>query len=355
MMRVLAWVLVIFGAVGVAAQPRLEFEKMVHDFGEVNESEGPVEYSFIFRNIGNEPLVLNSVKASCGCTSTFWTNEPIAPGEAGKVTASYNPFNRPGPFNKSLMIVSNAAGGVVNLTIKGQVKPRVRSIEDHLPIKNGALRMKNRAFIFGRITTEKVVVKDFEVYNDSDSLVIFSAEKMEAPEHMEVTFIPARLESKTKGVIRIAYDPVKKNALGYQTDKVKLVANGAGEVKMFDLNVTIEEYFAPMTEEELANAPKLKLARASYDLGKITAGSTIQTEVTVANEGKEDLMIRETQSNCDCVVATVVKDVLKPGETTKIKVAFDTSNRKGKQFKTVTIFSNDPVNPVQMVMIRADM
>ena len=352
MMRLLIVLAMFCSGLLAFCQPRLEFEKVVHDFGQVQEAGGKIEYSFIFRNIGNEPLVLNSVKASCGCTSSFWTNEPIEPGGSGKVTALYDPFNRPGPFNKSLTVISNAHGGTVNLQIKGHVEPRVRTIEDHLPVKNGALRMKHRAFNFGRITTERVLTKDFEVYNDSDSILAIKIGGV--PNHLIITAQPVELPSKTKGLIRISYNPEKKNALGYQTDKFTMTTN-QGTDQVFEINATIEQYFPSMTEEELADAPKIKLAKASFDFGSVMPGTKLETEVTIMNEGKSDLMVKGVQSNCDCVLATIADEIVKPGASSKLKLTFDTSNRKGKQYKSVTIFSNDPTNPVQMVMLKAEM
>jgi hypothetical protein len=356
MMRLLVCTVVILFGVLAFGQPRLEFEKTVHDFGQINESGGTVEYTFIVRNSGNEPLVLNSVKASCGCTTPFWTNEPIAAGQAGKITASYNPYNRPGPFNKSLSVVSNAANGTTTLYIKGQVIPRVKSIEDHLPIKYGALRMKHRSFNFGRITTEKTAIQDFEVYNDSDEALLFKVDQIETPDHISLTFVPEQLAPKTKGVIRIAYDPNKKNALGYQSDKMVIKTNESADgEKILYVISTVEEFFPAMTDDELAKAPRLKLSKTSHDFGKVVAGAKVETELLITNEGKSDLMIRNTQSNCDCVVASYDKSVLKPGESTKLKLVFDTMNRNGRQYKNVTVFSNDPNAPTQMITLKAEM
>src|SRR5687768_2955826 len=84
----------------------IQFEKTTHDFGSVNES-GPITYEFKFTNTGSEPLVINNVKASCGCTTPGWTKEPVMPGKTGVVTAQYNTVNRPGGFNKSLTVIAN--------------------------------------------------------------------------------------------------------------------------------------------------------------------------------------------------------------------------------------------------------
>ena len=72
--------------------------------------------------IGDAPLVLTRVIASCGCTTPEWTKEPIAPGKSGDVKITYNPAGRPGVFAKAISIYSNGKKGSYILTIKGKVK-----------------------------------------------------------------------------------------------------------------------------------------------------------------------------------------------------------------------------------------
>jgi hypothetical protein len=208
----------------------------------------------------------------------------------------------------------------------------------------------------GKITNEKIITKEFDVFNDSDSSVRFVLEGTEVPSHIVVTFDPLELQPKQKGVIRLVYDPIKRNSLGYQNDKLKIVTNEQAEgAKELEVVATIEEYFPPMTEVELANAPKLSIDKKLHDFGRIAAGSHLEAIFTLTNVGKSDLKIRQTQSNCDCVLAAYDKDTLKPGESVKLKVTFDSKGRRGRQYKNVAIFSNDPIGPTQVVNIRADL
>ena len=95
------------------------FKTDTHDFGSI--SEGPAaEFEFQFTNTGNEPLVIQKAQASCGCTTPHYSKDPVLPGKDGVLTASYNTNGRPGPFTKTITIVSNAGTKVV--TIKGTVE-----------------------------------------------------------------------------------------------------------------------------------------------------------------------------------------------------------------------------------------
>ncbi len=98
----------------------MDFKAEMHDFGTV--PEGPTaDYEFTFTNTGKEPLILQNVSASCGCTTPSWSKEPVLPGKTGSVKASFSTAGRGGqPFNKTITVTSNA--GTKVLTIKGNVE-----------------------------------------------------------------------------------------------------------------------------------------------------------------------------------------------------------------------------------------
>ncbi len=97
----------------------MKFESEEHNFGTV--AEGPsVSYDFSFTNTGSEPISLESVRASCGCTTPNWSKDPVLPGKTSKITATYNTQGRPGNFNKTITVQSTAGQKV--LTIKGDVE-----------------------------------------------------------------------------------------------------------------------------------------------------------------------------------------------------------------------------------------
>lgn len=106
--------------------PKFDFPDGVsHDFGTV--PEGPsVTHFFDFKNTGKEPLIIQNVSASCGCTTPDWPKQPILPGKNGKIKVVYSTEHRVGPFTKQIFIKSNAANPegkeVYELEIKGTVK-----------------------------------------------------------------------------------------------------------------------------------------------------------------------------------------------------------------------------------------
>lgn len=104
-----------------AKQAEVKFVKETHDFGSIPQGV-PATYEFTFTNTGKAPLIITNAAASCGCTTPEWTKEPIKPGKTGFVKATYNAAS-PGPFTKSVTVVSNAKNSTVILYLKGDVKP----------------------------------------------------------------------------------------------------------------------------------------------------------------------------------------------------------------------------------------
>ena len=103
--------------------PKIKFNETNHDFGNITDGT-QATFTFEFVNTGNAPLLLESVQASCGCTTPEWSKEPVAPGKKGKVTATFNSSGRPGTFTKTITVKYNgpAESNTEYLTIKGFVE-----------------------------------------------------------------------------------------------------------------------------------------------------------------------------------------------------------------------------------------
>ncbi len=117
---ILTVVAVLF-VVGAMAKPVIKFDKNSYNFGNFKESQ-KMQYNFVFTNTGDEPLVIQQAFSSCGCTIANFTKEPIAPGEKGKISVTYNGAGKfPGHFKKPVTIRSNAANSLVRVYIEGNM------------------------------------------------------------------------------------------------------------------------------------------------------------------------------------------------------------------------------------------
>ena len=100
--------------------PKIVFAEREHNYGTIQKG-GDGNCVFTFTNTGDEPLILSSVRASCGCTTPKWTQKPVMPGKTGEIGVRYN-TNNVGGFTKTVTITSNAVNEArVVVKIKGNV------------------------------------------------------------------------------------------------------------------------------------------------------------------------------------------------------------------------------------------
>lgn len=96
----------------------VEWSEKIHDFKDIPVGT-PVTATFTFKNIGKEPITVNRVKSSCGCTVASYSKEPVLPGKEGQVSATYNAA-RQGSFNKSVNVYLSD-NSQLRLSLKGKV------------------------------------------------------------------------------------------------------------------------------------------------------------------------------------------------------------------------------------------
>lgn len=109
-----------------------------------------------------------------------------------------------------------------------------------------------------------------------------------------------------------------------------------------DASVTAPATTAPATGVVPADGkyPVMAFAKSEHDFGTIKANDKVTYDFTFTNTGTADLIITDAKGSCGCTVPEYPKDPIKPGQGGKIKVSFDSANKKGQQSKTVNITTN---------------
>ncbi|WBL26307.1 DUF1573 domain-containing protein [Zunongwangia sp. HGR-M22] len=86
-------------------------------------------------------------------------------------------------------------------------------------------------------------------------------------------------------------------------------------------------------------AAKMKFKSETIDFGEIKKGSDGVRVFEFTNTGDIDLVIKDVTSSCGCTIPTKPESPVKPGETGKIEVKYNTKI-VGPIRKTVTVYSN---------------
>ena len=99
----------------------LQWEKKELEFSPAI-TDTSLKAEFRFTNTGRKPVVIASVKSSCGCTTAVPDKTTYGPGEQGLITAVFTFGQRSGRQNKQ-----------VGVTFKGEPAATMLSIIAHLP------------------------------------------------------------------------------------------------------------------------------------------------------------------------------------------------------------------------------
>lgn len=349
----LALVLVASHAVAQKAE-QLIFNETIHDFGTIDENAGNADTEFTFTNNSGRPINIVSVAASCGCTTPGWTKETIEHGKKGFVKASYNPKGRPGYFNKTLTVNTNLNGPPIVLQIKGTVSnAEMENDVTRLKVVNGSLNMRAREINFGKIFINRpAVVQEIIIYNSGDKTI--KIDSIATQKYLKVELADS-IPAKQKVTMKVSYNTMLRNQYGFSSDRIDLFTNDATTPqKSFPVFATVEEYFLPVTSEDVDKIPVMSMEVASVDFGSFNMGATVEKTIKLRNTGKKELQIRFVQPNCGCITIKTDKDKAKPGEEVKVTMSWRSEGKHGAQNKAITIYSTDPVNPVQRVALTAN-
>ncbi len=327
---------------------KVEFESTQLQLGKVMETEGVVKHRFSFTNRGEGPLQVDRVEASCGCTSPSWSKDPIAVGSRGFVDVQFDPHNRPGPFNKSLVVYYKQSEATSSLSLEGFVVPKPKSLEVEFPLVIGDLRLKNRFMNLGNITSKGLYAQSFETYNDSKDILVFS-DHMEGPDHITITFEPYTLKPGARGLLWVHYDVAAKKDLGYFRENVAIFTYESNQPRK-DLVVTATLIDVPPSSG--VEQPKVYFPEAILDFGIKQQGDTVEVSYSLRNRGQATLVVKKAQPSCNCLRVSLASSNIQPGDSTTIKAVFFTHDRLGNQHKTISVFTNDPVQPVYVLTLK---
>lgn len=86
--------------------PNIQFANLNYEGGTAIEGE-KITYKYAFTNTGNQDLLIESVKASCGCTASAPRDKVIKPGESSEIIATFDSKGRVGKQTKTITVNTN--------------------------------------------------------------------------------------------------------------------------------------------------------------------------------------------------------------------------------------------------------
>ena len=105
---------------------------------------------------------------------------------------------------------------------------------------------------------------------------------------------------------------------------------------LFVILLTFVNFSLTFAQEE-ALLSKVKLSKTEYDFGKVLEGEQVTANFELENSGNAPLNIVNQIADCGCIVVSLEKSSILPGEKLPIKVDFDTRGFQGSLAKQVLI------------------
>jgi len=90
---------------------------------------------------------------------------------------------------------------------------------------------------------------------------------------------------------------------------------------------------------------RLYLPESIVRFDDTVSGDVVRQRIRLRNIGGSPLRISRTEASCGCTVVSIDRDVIPPNGTATLEILIDTTGKVGAVEKTVSIFSNDTVEP----------
>lgn len=322
----------------------VEFDKTVHDFGDIGVNDGPQSCTFTVKNIDKEPIAIYEVVTSCGCTDAKWTREPLQPGKTGTISATYKNEDGPLPFDKTLTVYIAGLGKPVILRLRGVVHDKKKPLSELYGAgRIGNLGLKERQFTVPNVLQGESSGDEAKIANlgKQPLKVTFTDVSPNLTVRVEPQTIPAGATATLQYSVKA--DP---SLWGKHTYSATPVLNGKKADKKLSFHALTRENFAKWTPEQRKESAQCLFDESTVSFGSIQAGTPVETVFSFTNKGKSPLRIYSIDADTKGVTATL------PAQTPaqkkgSIPVKLDTSSLpQGETVIMLTLTTNCPARPI---------
>jgi len=299
--------------------PFAKIAEPVIDKGEVPVGE-TLEAVFAIENTGDQPLEINEVRPSCGCTVAEF-DKVIEPGATGTVTARVDTTSIVGPTAKSVTVFTNdPANPRIQLTVKSEVKP-------FLGMNPGYARFTT--FVHDdrdQTSSQLLVAPDFQ------GLEITNVESPEP--FIKVSYREARDAERDETVPgkqwRIDVTLSKDAPVGPVADHVLVQTN---HPKQKLIEIPVSGFVRPM----------VAVTPPAVNFGKVDTSEAQQWGILVRNFGSTPLEIQNVESSVSGLDVEV--EAIEEGQQYKLVFTPTAAMTKGPFRGSVELKTNLPQEP----------
>ena len=329
----------------------LVFETYEWDFGQINEADGVVQHTFRFVNISNNPIQIDNVATSCGCTTVQYSTQPVAGGEYGELTVAFDPSRTEGKVLREVEVLTKDRRNYASLMITADVNPIPMGLEQLYPhLLAGTVKTNAKRCNFGYITQGESVTKVVRIANVGNKAsklsVITTGNRYGMSVECPESIAPEEIIS-----IHITYTiPTGKKYFGMARDTVWLVVDGAKSQEPIVVNALRVEKF-----KETDRKPIMRIEPAYVEFGEKAPGKIYKKTIVIGNNGNADLIFRNVEPMAGTAISIESGQVIKPGQELKVTVAITNSTVPHMvTMGSINLTTNDPTRPFRELRLQVD-
>lgn len=330
----------------------------VLDFGVIKEEAGPSTKRILLLNEGPDDTYIREVRPSCGCTGADFKKGNIAPGDTAWVSVTYNPKGRPGPFDKTVRIITGDDSERQVVKIQGTVIGTPETLQANYPYEMGALRVSDTILDMGTVADGASRHKFVNAYNQSsDTLRI---ELKSSSPILEAALYP--LAIGPGDVATFSFYLTTRNlpadSIGQKsyTTTIYTVGNeGRKEIGEIETRAKIIRQSEGLTSEGISNSPRLAIRKNIIALEGIKPGSRRDFSIMLENDGGSTLRIINILCNDSSIEIGEIPEEIKSGSRAAIKCRYKKPKKtRGAVRIPIEIYSSDPLHPLQTLFVTSD-
>jgi len=280
--------------------PKIVISEIEWDYNVVKPNDKPT-HIFIIKNEGDEELIIERVRVSCGCVKVAISNKNIKPGKSAELKAIFDTAGYEGKVNKDIYIRSNdpqEPEKVVAVSIEIEHKSK--------PIINISENEWNLDLISqGDTTSFKLFIEN----SGDENLII---DRVNFYKHIKHNLIvPLIVGPKEKYEVILSYDSTN-HELGEVREAVWIYSN---DTRRESVSIKIRGYI----KEILTPAVNISPVELIFNLAN-SSKEEITEKFSLQNLGKKATKIISIKSSADYLVPLSSGFDLNSGEQKELQV-----------------------------------
>lgn len=230
----------------------------------------------------------------------------------------------------------------------GQTVKNDSSLIKAYPFKIGNIgfSMDSIEMIIGAVNRGEIYQHQIELFNFGKDPIALKGGK--SSRFVEIKYLPTVVQPGKTATAFVDFDVLADLPLGPISVEVAVETDDrmSNFKFLYLLADIVEDSTRFQTQLIIDTVPRMIFNTYNFDFGHLIRGKKVYHTFYFTNMGSEDLFVEKVSSSNGCRVVDPPGKMIPPGGSGRLVVQVKTIGSIGVQHRTISIQSNDPVNPV---------